>query len=83
MKLLQTLFVAAAVAALVSSRAVADPPDDRNPNSPGLGWASGQESKGVPGPVAGTGIAYLLLTGGYAVFRRHRKRKSISPIGRR
>jgi hypothetical protein len=72
----QTLLAAAAVAAAISSHALADPPDDRNPNNPGLGWAYGQDSKGVPGPVAGVGIAYLLLAGGYGVFRRYRKRKS-------
>jgi len=66
------LFAAAAVVAFVGTHALADQPQDGNPNSPGLGWAHG---KGVPGPVAGAGLSYVLLAGGYAVFRWYRRRR--------
>jgi hypothetical protein len=29
---------------------------------------------GVPGPIAGAGLPFLLLVGGYALVRRHRNR---------
>ena len=32
--------------------------------------------KAAPGPIAGAGLGYLALTGGYYVFRRWRKRNT-------
>jgi hypothetical protein len=72
---IQDLLAAAAVAALVSSSAFAAQPADRNDNSPGNGWAKGQDSRGAPGPVAGAGLPFLLLAGGYVLLRRYRSRK--------
>ncbi|MBZ6077592.1 hypothetical protein [Microvirga puerhi] len=38
-----------------------------NPNAPG-------QNKGAPGPLAGAGLPFLLLAGGYALVRRYRAR---------
>lgn len=74
MRLLPSVLAAAAIPLLVSSYGLAAQPGDRNPDSPGLGWAYGKGSKGVPGPVAGAGLSFLLLAGGIAVLYRYRKR---------
>jgi hypothetical protein len=72
MKIRRGLIAALSAAALLGSQAIAAPPADRNPDSPGLGWAYG---RGVPGPTGGAGIAFVLLAGGYALYRRFRARK--------
>jgi hypothetical protein len=72
MKIGRSLIASLSVAALLGSQAMAAPPADRNPDSPGLGWAYG---KGVPGPTGGGGIAFVLLAGGYALYRRFRARR--------
>ncbi len=46
---------------------------------PGGGGSShsgggGGSSKGVPGPVAGAGLSFLLVAGGYVLVRRYRNR---------
>ncbi len=39
-------------------------------------WASSGEARFVPGPVAGAGLGYLVVAGGYYVVRRWRKRNT-------
>ncbi|HET6378309.1 MAG TPA: hypothetical protein VFG05_08410 [Methylocella sp.] len=39
-------------------------------------FALGRVPHGVPGPVAGAGLAYAAAAGGYYLFRRWRKKKS-------
>jgi len=68
MRLLPSVLAAAAIALLVNSYGLAAQPD-----SPGLGREY-DGSKGVPGPVAGAGLSFLLLAGGAAVLYRYRKR---------
>jgi hypothetical protein len=46
-------------------------PDSGGPNNGGGGGGIG-----APGPVAGAGLGYLVLAGGYYVVRRWRKPKS-------
>ena len=41
--------------------------------SPALAQTYG---KGAPGPIAGAGLAYLVVAGGYYVVRRWRKRNT-------
>lgn len=41
--------------------------------SHGGGGGGGGSSKGAPGPIAGAGLPFLLLAGGYALVRRYRK----------
>ncbi|MGF9763133.1 hypothetical protein AAII07_49110 [Microvirga sp. 0TCS3.31] len=36
----------------------------------------GGGSKGVPGPIAGAGLPFLLIAGGYALVRRYRDRST-------
>jgi len=72
MKIQRSLISALSVAALFGSQAMAGSPVDRNRDSPGLGWAYG---KGVPGPTRGAGIAFVLLAGGYTLYRRFRARR--------
>ena len=68
----KTLLAAAAVAAIGALPALAQP-SDRNPSKPGLGWGAGG-SKGAPGPIAGAGLPFLLLAGGYVLVRHYRNR---------
>ncbi len=47
------------------------------PGKPGGGGGhasggGGGSNRGVPGPVAGAGLSFLLLAGGYALVRRYR-----------
>ncbi len=65
--------------AIFPALAMAGQPDDRNPNSPGLGWGpGGKPSVGAPGPIAGAGLPFLAGAAiGYLVLRR-RKRNSLS-----
>ncbi|MBZ6075874.1 hypothetical protein [Microvirga puerhi] len=69
------------VSTVMGSYALAAPPADRNPNSPGLGWAYGKEkgdsggyNRGAPGPLAGAGLPFLIVAGGYVLWRRYRNR---------
>lgn len=65
---------------MAGSYAFADPPGDHGP-SPGLGYANGWDkgggpgdgggsNRGAPGPIAGAGLPFLLLAGGYILVRR-------------
>jgi hypothetical protein len=60
----KTLLAATALCALTGSAALAD--KGGNPN-----WHSG---KGTPGPIAGAGLPFLLIAGGYVLVRRYRNR---------
>lgn len=40
----------------------------------GGGILGGGSNRGAPGPIAGAGLPFLLLAGGYVLVRRHRKR---------
>jgi hypothetical protein len=53
--------------------AFAGQPDDRG-STPGLGWGAGGSNKGVPGPIAGAGLPFLVLAGAYVLVRRRRNR---------
>lgn len=43
--------------------------------SPGGGSSGGGSNLGAPGPIAGAGLPFLLLAGGYVLVRRHRSRR--------
>lgn len=66
----KAVLTAAAVFAMISLPALAAPGGVKgpNPNAPGQ-----SKSKGAPGPIAGAGLPFLLLAGGYAVMRHYRK----------
>jgi hypothetical protein len=38
------------------------------------GVLGGSNNKGAPGPIAGAGLPFLLVAGGYALVRRYRNR---------
>jgi hypothetical protein len=60
---LSTFLAAALLAGLAASPAIAS-------------WASSGGGREVPGPVAGAGLGYLVVAGGYYVVRRWRKRNT-------
>jgi hypothetical protein len=61
----KTLLAATALCALSGSAALA--------NKGGIpNW--GNSGKGVPGPIAGAGLPFLLIAGGYVLVRRYRNR---------
>lgn len=79
----KTLIAAASFCILAGPVAFADSPGDRGP-SPGQGWAHGWDkgggggggsSAGAPGPIAGAGLPFLLIAGGYVMFRRYRRNR--------
>jgi hypothetical protein len=78
----KSLIAAAALCTLTGSYVMAaGQPADRNPSKPGLGWGAGGSgggggNKGVPGPIAGAGLPFLLLAGGYVLVRRYRARNT-------
>ena len=70
MRFQSKLFLAAALlVGLAASPAIAERPAGV---SPGMGLAAAA----VPGPVAGVGLGYLVLAGGYYAVRRWRKQNS-------
>jgi hypothetical protein len=85
----QALLLAAAVCTLTALPAFAQgrgpggggPPGLGGGGPPGLGGggppghgSGGGGSIGTPGPIAGAGLPFLLLAGGYALVRRYRNR---------
>jgi hypothetical protein len=71
----KTLIAAAALCALTGSYAVAAPGKANPPSNPTpRGNAYGINGKPVPGPIAGAGLPFLLIAGGYALVRRYRNR---------
>ncbi|MGF9763376.1 hypothetical protein AAII07_50415 [Microvirga sp. 0TCS3.31] len=60
----KTLLAAAAVCAISTLPALADKGGTPNSNS----------NTGAPGPIAGAGLPFLLLAGGYVLARRYRNR---------
>jgi hypothetical protein len=76
-----TLLAAAALLALAASPALAggggDSQGGNNNNQGGNSDSQGAGAgKAVPGPIAGAGLGYLVLAGGYYVVRRWRKQKT-------
>ena len=63
----KTLLAAAAACAITSLPALAQGV------GPGGGGPPGS-NKGAPGPIAGAGLPFLLLAGGYVLMRRYRNR---------
>ena len=61
----RTLLAAALLIGLAASPAIAA-------HSPGMGLAP----VGAPGPIAGAGLGYLVLAGGYYAVRRWRKQNT-------
>jgi hypothetical protein len=68
----KALLAAAAVCVMTSLPALAAPGGIKAPPP----WAGGPggNNKGSPGPVAGAGLPFLLLAGGYVLVRRYRNR---------
>ena len=66
----RTLLAAALLVGLAASPAIAERPAGV---SPGMGLAA---AAAVPGPVAGVGLGYLVLAGGYYAVRRWRKQNT-------
>jgi hypothetical protein len=79
----KTFITAAALCALTGSYAMAaGQPAARNHSKPGLGWGAGGSgggggNKGAPGPIAGAGLPFLLIAGGYVLVRRYRNRGTV------
>lgn len=83
----KTLVATAVFCTMAGPYAFADPPGDRGP-SPGLGYANGWSngggpsgggsSRGAPGPIAGAGLPFLLLAGGYILVRRRYRNRAAS-----
>jgi hypothetical protein len=48
--------------------------NDKGNNGDGDG--NGGSSRGAPGPIAGAGLPFLLIAGGYALVRRYRYHKA-------
>jgi hypothetical protein len=72
---LRAAILAGAISALTILPAMAEPVD-KNPAAKGNGWGpGGKHAVGVPGPVAGAGLAFLAAGGGYLVLWS-RKRKT-------
>lgn len=75
MKKLRAAILVCAISALMTVPAMAVPVD-KNPDANGNGWGpGGKPAVGVPGPVAGAGLAFLATGGAYLVLR-YRKRKT-------
>lgn len=69
----KTLLAAAAVYIIGSVPAFAE-----QPTCPGKSCAAPGHNKnvGAPGPIAGAGLPFLLVAGGYMLVRRYRKRNA-------
>lgn len=79
MKIVRTTLIAATAAcAMGSLSAIAAPGGNPGPPS----WAGGPggnpsapgQNKGAPGPLAGAGLPFLIVAGGYAWIKRRRNR---------
>jgi hypothetical protein len=73
MPFLRKTFIAALAVGLIGSM-----PAFADGKSRGLGnQCQGRSCSGIgaPGPIAGAGLPFLLLAGGYMLVRRYRKRK--------
>ncbi len=72
----KTILAATAVCAITSLPALAlgRPPEAPGNGGPRGGNGNGGVHRGAPGPIAGAGIPFLLLAGGYILVRRYRKR---------
>ncbi|MBM1175626.1 hypothetical protein [Microvirga arabica] len=72
-----TLIVAAtfALPAVAANPNAATPPNCGNcQGNQGQGVGNIGSNKGAPGPIAGAGLPFLLIAGGYALVRRYRNR---------
>lgn len=68
-----SLLAVLALCAAVATPASAAQPPDRGP-TPGLGWGKGG-SRGLPGPIAGAGLPFLLAAGAFGAYRLARRRR--------
>jgi hypothetical protein len=73
----KTILAAAAVCAITSLPALAlgRPPEVPGGGGPPRGGnGNGGINRGGPGPIAGAGLPFLLIAGGYVLVRRYRNR---------
>jgi hypothetical protein len=73
----KTLLAAAAACAITSLPALAQGVGPGGGGAPGQGPGGGGapgQNRGAPGPIAGAGLPFLLLAGGYVLMRRYRNR---------
>jgi hypothetical protein len=74
----KTFLAAAAICAITSLPAVAGGSNGNNGKGnqcQGNSCGGGGSNAGAPGPIAGAGLPFLLIAGGYALVRRYRNRK--------
>jgi hypothetical protein len=77
-KCVRSAAVAGTVLVSIASGAIAVQPADPNGNNCGNcngNNGNGFGNIGVPGPIAGAGLPFLLLAGGYAVSRYRRQNR--------
>jgi hypothetical protein len=73
----RTLLAVAFLVALAASPAIAWGATCCNTDiGTGRGSNNGSGGSGAPGPIAGAGLGYLVLAGGYYVVRRWRKQNT-------
>ena len=76
MECLKSAVIAAVLVVSVASIAPAfAQPDDRNPNSPGLGWGP-PSTRGAPGPLAAVGLPFLIAAGAVGAYKLVRRRQA-------
>lgn len=72
----KTLLAATVLCAVSGSYVLAAPGTANPPGNPSPGGnAYGINGKGAPGPIAGAGLPFLLIVGGYYMVRRYRNRR--------
>jgi hypothetical protein len=72
----KTLLAATAACLLGTSPAFAEGKSQGGGNHCQGNSCGGLHGIGAPGPIAGAGLPFLLLAGGYMLVRRYRKRKA-------
>ena len=72
----KTFLATVAICAIASLPALAAQGGNNSSNGNGKGNGNGGSNAGAPGPIAGAGLPFLLLAGGYALMRRYRSHKA-------